>query len=145
MVAMSTMLYPRASAPPSVVACRVAAIGTRTFVITCHTSQLRPVDHPCVPVGPHQPELAPQRVHRGGLTIASPVLTSTTADSWSLAAATSTGVRGQADRAPRDPNGYLYRCVVANVRRVRPDVGHHVRARTVDGTVVWLNIKIRRA
>ena len=142
MVAMSTMLYPaglRAALGGGVTGGR--DWDSDTFVITCHTSSYTPsITH--VFQSDLTNELGTGNGYTaGGLTIASPVLTSTAADSWSLAAATSTAYAvGQIVR-PATPNGYLYRCVVAGTSGGSvPTWGTTFGRETVDGTVVWLNI-----
>jgi hypothetical protein len=74
----------------------------------------------------------------GGLAIASPVMTYTAANSWSVVRANSTAyVVGDVYR-PSAGNGFLYRCVVAGTSAgAPPTFGLVLGGATVDGTATF--------
>lgn len=77
----------------------------------------------------------------GGVTLGSKTITYTVADSWGVAAATSTAyVVGDIVR-PSTGNGHLYRCIVAGTSGGSAPTWPTVSGQTVtDGTVTWAEI-----
>jgi hypothetical protein len=74
----------------------------------------------------------------GGLTVASPTITYTAADSWGTARANSTTYAVDDVVRPSTGNGFLYRCAVAGTSAASPpSFGTVLGRETADGGVVW--------
>lgn len=136
---MATALFKPYGNFPKLMANKEIDLDTDTLTVTLHTSTYTPNLDTHIHVSDLTNELSTANGYTaGGVTLTSPTVAYTAANSWATTAAISTAYVVGDTRRPATGNGFIYRVVVAGTSSGTAPTWPTVIGTTVtDGTVTW--------